>query len=244
MSAAHAAEHPWLGSLSKVPPRRRAARAEVAAVTAQRSAESAGRFAALAQLHPVQEQCNLEIKGSSLGDTNARLDAAEAASAVAMAVTSLSEIATLAAVISAEVNAARDEAQRWEKAAVEAEKEATIAGNDKGTAPGACDSVSGGSAGAGATGAVLAAVKKAELTVCRAEALAREVEAGEAAAVASFEAWEAAISRMAALAGNEEACEPAAWAGSGVTSKTVPCVPATNSDGAVAAPPDAALLRD
>lgn len=48
MSTTRAGEHPWLGSPSRVPPRRRAARAEVAEVTAIRAASTADRYAALA----------------------------------------------------------------------------------------------------------------------------------------------------------------------------------------------------
>ncbi|CAM9898997.1 unnamed protein product [Laminaria digitata] len=56
MSASRAAEHPWLGPLSKVPPRKRAARAEVAAISAERSADAAERSKARQQRQQRQQQ--------------------------------------------------------------------------------------------------------------------------------------------------------------------------------------------
>lgn len=217
ISAASAAEHPWIsgGSPAKVPPRRRAARVEVACISAQRAAEEAERYAAHARAIQRQLQRQLE-------NAEKRLEAAMAANgglagvdtevkkvnlisddvySTAATVTILTEIANLAAMMALEANAAREDAKRWEKSVTAAT--ALTAGPDRSASGGLDDRV-----------AAEAAAKKAEAAVGRAEALAQEAEAGSTAAAGAFEAWRESRSATAAAA--------AADAGVPATATTVP----------------------
>lgn len=134
MSAFRAAEHPWLGRPSKVNPRRRAVRAEVAAIAAERAHFAADRHKARVQSF---------LSGSGPKST--------------FGVTVLSDIVQLAAAMAAEVRVAQAEAKRWEKAAAEAEAEAGREGADSDT------SASNISAVTAAVSKAEAAVKRAEL---------------------------------------------------------------------------------
>lgn len=103
MSAAVAAEHPFLGPASKVPPRQRAARAEVAAVQTERAAAAAQRHKARLQ----QQEEGPEGKPTK----------ASAAAAVAAA-TALSDIAVLASAMSDEARSLLADTKRWDKVRV------------------------------------------------------------------------------------------------------------------------------
>lgn len=173
----------------------------MAALEAQRAAESAKRYAALARVGPRGPVRQLLSANSFVDDPGME----SAAAAVAAARATLPDIANLAAAMSAEVDAAREEAKGWERAVVEAEKEVAVLREREASAGGVnvCDDAharAAAAAAAAAAGEVASASEKAELAVSRAEAMAREVGAGEAAAAASFRAWELAVAEVGVLA--------------------------------------------
>lgn len=169
MPAARTAEHPWLGLRSKVAPRRRAARAEVAAVSTERAACEAARHKARLQ------------SSSACGQAVATMSAS-AAGAIATAAAALSEITHMSAAMSAEARAAREDAKRWEKVAVDAESAAA----------------GGGSRDDGSVSA-FAAIAKAEAAVQRTELLAREAAGGLAVAATAARSLEQVMAQEASV---------------------------------------------
>lgn len=158
MSALRAAEHPWLGRPSKVHPRRRAARAEVAAITAERAYWAAER-------HKARVQSFLWGSGPTSKSGT----------------TALSDIAQLAAAMAAEARAAQADAKRWEKVAAEAEAEAGR--EDAGGGTGALDIA----AVTTAVSKAEAAVKRAELLGKEAQAGEAAAAAAAAAMIVAEE---------------------------------------------------------
>lgn len=159
VSAGQAAEHPWLDPNSTILKRRRAVRAEVAAVTAERAANAVVRLKAL-------------VGQPSTGLANVvTMRSVAAAQATAATVATLSEIAQLVTTMLVEVEGARKEVKRMDKTAAEPE-------NIKA----ACEE---GGVELGVSGAVL----KAEEAVRRAEGFAKQAESGSAAAADAVDAW-------------------------------------------------------
>ncbi|CBN75324.1 Ca2+/calmodulin-dependent protein kinase I-like protein [Ectocarpus siliculosus] len=192
MSAAAAAEHPFLGPASKVPRRRRAARAEVAAVQTEQAAAAAQRHKARLQQQQQQQQ-------EAAGGKPTKASAAAAAAAA----TALSDIAVLAGAMSDEARSLLADTKRWDKAAADA---AAVAGADAGA--GSSGENGGGGGGvlpapagkAAVATAVADAVGKAETAVARAELLAKESRAGSLAAEAVANSRELARAQEAAAA--------------------------------------------
>lgn len=115
MSATQAAEHPWLGRRSTTSARRRAARAKVASVTADRAVNTVERLQA-------------RVKRSSLRGHMAAMKTPNTEVAKATAETALAEIAQLVTMMSVEVFAAGREVKRWDK----------VAAGDRNAASGGC----------------------------------------------------------------------------------------------------------
>ena len=171
MSAVQAAEHPFLGRPSKVPPRRRATRAEVAAITAERASRAAEQYKA-----------RVQSLSSGFGDGQSTLAVGGNAAAAATTAAALSEIANLAMAMAAEARAAQVDAKRWETMAAEAETKVGARG----------ERTAGGLGPAAGLSVVDEAVSRVEAAVQRAELFGREAQAGEMAAAAAAESAMAA----------------------------------------------------
>lgn len=120
MSATQAADHPWLDPRSTAPARRRASRAEVAHVTAERAANTVQRLQA-------------RVKPSSVLGHMAAMKSPAAAEAGLAANNTLSELAQVVKAMSAEVAAARKEMQHWDKVEADENKAAGVPGESYNT---------------------------------------------------------------------------------------------------------------
>lgn len=118
MTALLASEHPFLGPPTKTPPRRRLARAEVAANVAERAARAAERHKARVEQQPTQRGVGAE--GPRDQDDNP-----------------LADIAQLCAAMAAEARSLVADVKRWDKAtatAAAAEEEQTGGGGARASA--------------------------------------------------------------------------------------------------------------
>ncbi|CAM9806543.1 unnamed protein product [Ectocarpus sp. 8 AP-2014] len=229
MSAAAAAEHPFLGPALKVPPRRRAARAEVAAVQTERAAAAAQRHKARLQQQQQQQQ------QEAVGGKPTKASAAAAAAAA----TALSDIAVLAGAMSDEARSLLADTKRWDKVAADA---AVVAGADAGAGAGASGKNGGGGGGvppaaaapagkAAVAAAVADAVGKAKAAVARAELLARESRAGSLAAEAVANSRELARAQEAAAAAAAAKVEAEAGQGPDATAAAAAAAAVLRKDG-------------